>query len=75
MQEGYSFSDDAISALSPYLTEPVNRLGRYPLDLDRPPPALEFEIHIKASDQTPDPNFSPTAKTPMLTKLQGDRLA
>jgi len=27
MQEGYSFSDEAISALSPYLTEHVNRLG------------------------------------------------
>jgi hypothetical protein len=27
MQEGYSFSDDAISALSPYLTELVNRSG------------------------------------------------
>jgi hypothetical protein len=75
MQEGYSFSDEAIAALSPDLTEPVNRLGRYPLDFDRRPPALEFEIHIKASDQTPDPNSSPTDKTPALTRLQGDSLA
>jgi len=75
MQEGYSFSNDTISALNPYLTEHVNRLGRYHLDLDRHPSALEFEIHIKASDQTPDPNSSPIDKTPVLTRLQGDSLA
>jgi Tn3 transposase DDE domain len=37
MQEGYSFSDAAISALNPYLTKHVNRLGRSPLDLERYP--------------------------------------
>jgi Tn3 transposase DDE domain len=74
MQEGYSFSDEAISALSPYLTEHVNRLGRYHLDLERCPPTLEFEIHITASDQIPDPNSSQIDKTPGLTGLHGNSL-
>ncbi|MBD3887085.1 Tn3 family transposase [Phormidium tenue FACHB-886] len=56
-QEGYSFSDDAISALSPYLTEHVNRLGRYHLDLDCHPPALEFEMHIKSISSDPRAEF------------------
>jgi hypothetical protein len=51
VQEGCAFSEDAIAALSPYLTEHVNRLGRYHLDLDRRPPALEFEICIIELDQ------------------------
>lgn len=41
MQEGYAFSHEAVAALSPYLTEHINRLGRYHLDLDRHPPALD----------------------------------
>jgi hypothetical protein len=68
-------SDEAISALSPDLTEPVNRLGRYPLDLDRRPPALEFEIHMTASDQISDPNSSPINQTPVMTGLSGKSLA
>jgi TnpA family transposase len=55
MQEGYSFSDEAIFALSPYLTEHVNRLGRYHLDLDRCPPALEFDVLIAQPAKSSDP--------------------
>jgi hypothetical protein len=55
MQEGYSFSDEAISALSPYLTEHVNRLGRYHLDLDRRPPELEFDVLITPPAKPSDP--------------------
>lgn len=55
MQEGYSFSNEAIPALSPYLTEHINRLGRYPLDLDRHPPALEFDVLITQPAKPSDP--------------------
>ncbi|MGK7889748.1 MAG: Tn3 family transposase [Leptolyngbyaceae cyanobacterium] len=46
IQEGYSFSTDAIAALSPYRTEHINRLGRYQLDLERKPPKLHFDLSI-----------------------------
>lgn len=46
IQEGYTFSDAAIASLSPYLTEHFNRLGRFYLDLERCPPALQFDVPI-----------------------------
>ena len=51
MQEGYSFSREAIAAVSPYLTEHINRLGRYHLDLDRCPPDLQFDVPIVGAAQ------------------------
>ena len=46
MQEGYTFSEEAIAALSPYLTEHINRLGRYHLNLERQPPEIQFDVPI-----------------------------
>ena len=51
MQEGYSFSREVIAAVSPYLTEHINRLGRYHLDLDRCPPDLQFDVPIVGAAQ------------------------
>jgi hypothetical protein len=46
MQAGYTFSEAAIASLSPYLTEHINRLGRYHLDLERQPPEIQFDVPI-----------------------------
>jgi len=70
MQEGYSFSDEAISALSPYLTEHINRLGRYHLDLERCPPVLELDLHITISDQFSGMNSSQIAQAPEMIEIQ-----
>lgn len=43
-QEGYQFDQDAISALSPYLTEHINRFGLFQLDSERQPLPVELEL-------------------------------
>jgi hypothetical protein len=37
-QRGEAVLEDAITAISPYLTEHINRFGDYTLNLDRKPP-------------------------------------
>ena len=62
IQEGYSFSPEAIAALSPYGTEHINRLGRYQLDLERKPPELLFDLPIVHPEQavnSPEINETP----------------
>ena len=39
--DGYTFDEDLISYISPYLTEHINRFGRYLLKRDRVPEPLE----------------------------------
>lgn len=53
-QEGYSFSKEAIAALSPYLTEHIIRLGQYSLDLERQPPELTFDVPIMVAEPQSD---------------------
>jgi TnpA family transposase len=53
MQAGYTFSEAAIASLSPYLTEHINRLGRYHLDLERRPPAIQFDVPIVSATKPP----------------------
>ena len=43
-QQGHRFSSEAISALSPYLTEHINRFGLYHLDSERQPLPIDFEL-------------------------------
>lgn len=43
-QTGEPVVHDAIAALSPYLTEHVNRWGSYTLDLEQTPPALNYDL-------------------------------
>ena len=38
--------EEDIASLSPYLTEHINRLGRYHLDLERRPPDIQFDVPI-----------------------------
>jgi len=40
-QRGETVPEDAIAAISPYLTEHINRFGDYTLNLARKPPQLE----------------------------------
>jgi len=46
MQEGHIVNEDAVAALSPYLTHHINRFGRYSLDLERHPPAINYETPV-----------------------------
>lgn len=45
-QSGYHITQEDVAALSPYWTRHVNRFGSYDLDLDRCPPAIDFEAPV-----------------------------
>ena len=44
---GEGFDDATLSRLSPYLTEHVNRFGKYTLDLDRDSPAPDYTLDLR----------------------------
>jgi hypothetical protein len=46
-QRGESVPEDAIAAISPYLTEHINRFGDYTLNLDRKPPQPDYGYTLK----------------------------
>jgi hypothetical protein len=46
-EEGEEFDDATLSRLSPYLTEHVNRFGKYTLNLDRDSPALDYTLDLR----------------------------
>jgi TnpA family transposase len=48
-QRGESVPEDAIAAISPYLTEHINRFGDYTLSLDRKPPQPDYGFTLKHS--------------------------
>lgn len=47
--EGYEIESESVSRLSPYLTEHINRFGKYTLDLERARPALDYNLTFKAA--------------------------
>lgn len=49
---GHSISQEAVAALSPYLTQHINRFGRYHLDLTRQPPPLTYDVPILITEET-----------------------
>ena len=46
-EEGEEFDDATLSRLSPYLTEHVNRFGKYTLNLDRDSPAPDYTLDLR----------------------------
>jgi hypothetical protein len=42
--EGHEFDESTLSRLSPYLTEHVNRFGKYTLNLARTNPAPDYTL-------------------------------
>jgi hypothetical protein len=66
MQEGYTFSEAAIASLSPYLTEHINRLGRYHLDLERRPPDIQFDVPIVSTPQLSEKESNDSLQIPSL---------
>jgi hypothetical protein len=42
--KGHRIDPDAVAALSPYITEHIDRFGRYRLDVDQQPPPLDESI-------------------------------
>jgi TnpA family transposase len=47
-QDGFDIEDETVAAISPYLTEHVNRFGDYSLNLDRVPSIPSYDIRLKA---------------------------
>ncbi|MBV8614209.1 MAG: Tn3 family transposase [Acetobacteraceae bacterium] len=46
-EEGEEFDEATLSRLSPYLTEHVNRFGKYTLNLDRDSAALDYTLELR----------------------------
>ena len=47
--EGYEVEAEAVGRLSPYLTEHINRFGKYTLNLERATPAPNYNLTFKAA--------------------------
>lgn len=45
-QEGFPLEPEAVAALSPYLTQHINRFGRYQLDMEQRPPDLVYDFGL-----------------------------
>jgi TnpA family transposase len=45
-REGYPLEENEVVALSPYLTQHINRFGRYDLDMEKRPPELVYDLWI-----------------------------
>ena len=46
-EEGEEFDEATLSRLSPYLTEHVNRFGKYTLNLDRDSAVLDYTLELR----------------------------
>jgi TnpA family transposase len=46
IMEGHKIEEDTIAALSPYITQHINRFGRYNLDLSRKPPNIDYNLSL-----------------------------
>lgn len=46
IMEGHKIEEDTIAALSPYITQHINRFGRYNLDLNRKPPNIDYHLSL-----------------------------
>jgi TnpA family transposase len=44
ISEGYIIEDATLSSLSPFLTNHINRFGKYKLDLERKPIEIKYDI-------------------------------
>ena len=68
LQEGGTVDIDALSTLSPYRTEHINRLGNYVIDFNRMPGGL---CRDRTKRRKPPTRLAPRSVTP---KLGGARL-
>lgn len=46
-RQGEDVPEDALAAISPYLTEHVNRFGDYTLNLERKPPQPDYTFVLR----------------------------
>jgi len=44
VNDGYKFTDEILSGLSPYITQHINRFGKYELDLNRKPNDIDYAV-------------------------------
>ena len=54
-EEGHEFDEATLSRLSPYLTEHVNRFGKYTVNLDRTSPAPDYTLSPRPRPPMPRP--------------------
>ena len=54
-EEGHEFDEATLSRLSPYLTEHVNRFGKYTLNLDRENLVPDYTLRPRPMRPTPQP--------------------
>ena len=54
-EEGHEFDETTLSRLSPYLTEHVNRFGKYTLNLDRENPEPDDTLSPRPMPPIPQP--------------------
>lgn len=52
-QEGQAIEPELIAAISPYLTQHINRFGRYILDVTRQPPPLNYDLFSPQPSKAP----------------------
>jgi len=44
VNDGYKLTDEILSGLSPYITQHINRFGKYELDLNRKPNDIDYAV-------------------------------
>jgi hypothetical protein len=65
--DGVSVDAETVAALSPYIRTHINRFGRYELDLNRRPPAIDYDLAVFANDRAPTTAPSLPSDAPALT--------
>ena len=54
VQEGHAIQTDALAGTSPFIRNHIVRLGQYSLDLNRQPPAIQYQLPIIPPAEQPD---------------------
>ena len=54
VQEGHALQSDALAGTSPFIRNHIVRLGQYSLDLNRQPPAIQYQLPIISPAEQPD---------------------
>ena len=54
LQEGHALQSDALAGTSPFIRNHIVRLGQYSLDLNRQPPAIQYQLPIIPPAEQPD---------------------
>lgn len=56
-EEGWEVPEELLAGLNPYMTEHINRLGEYRLDLSRVPPEPDYEFAFAPAEANAQPLY------------------